>query len=149
MLDPQRLPGLRVSADMLDEGAAGKSALEIADAFEMLGARFGVAAGMHYAQLTLRVPVAWLEQALAVAADRAAARFSGGRAERLRLERLTADPRTTAVRDRGRTREAGTVRARAPYGRNVTEAALRAVGVNDARLLADGMPEQRDRGRGR
>src|SRR5690606_27591771 len=47
VLDPQRLPGLAsLTADMLDEGAAGKSALEIADAFEMLGARFGLAAGM-------------------------------------------------------------------------------------------------------
>ncbi|NLG62259.1 MAG: insulinase family protein [Candidatus Cloacimonetes bacterium] len=137
VLDPQRLPGLAsLTADMLDEGAAGKSALEIADAFEMLGARFGVAAGMHHAQLTLRVPVARLEQALAVAADVALRPdFPADELERLRLERLTALIRAHdepyAIADA--LAKQALFGPEHPYGRNVTEAALRAVGVNDVR----------------
>lgn len=137
VLDPRTLPGLAtLAADMLDEGAAGKSALEIADAFEMLGARFGVGAGLHHAQLTLRVPVARLEQALAVAADVALRpTFPAEELERLRAERLTALIRAHdepyAIADALAKREL--FGAEHPYGRDVTEAALRAVDVDDVR----------------
>jgi len=55
--EPGREGIASMTANMLDEGAAGLSALELADAFEMLGARFGTGAGVHTASASLRVPV--------------------------------------------------------------------------------------------
>lgn len=137
VLDPASHVGLAtLTADMLDEGAAGKSALALADAFEVLGARFGVGAGLHSAQLTLRVPVARLEPALALAADVALRpSFPAEELERLRAERLTGlirahdEPnliaQTLAMR--------ALFGAEHPYGRDATEASLRAITVDDVR----------------
>ena len=135
VLDPQALTGLAtITADMLDEGAAGRSALEIADAFEMLGARFSVGAGLHHAQLSLRVPVARVEQALALAADVALRpSFPAAELERLRAERLTglirAHHEPYAIADALASREL--FGAEHPYGRDVTATSLRAVDVDD------------------
>jgi len=137
VLDPQRLTGLAtLTADMLDEGAGGRSALEIADAFEMLGARFSVGAGLHHAQLTLRVPVARVEQALAVAADVALRpTFPAAELERLRAERMTslirAHDEPSAIANALAMREL--FGAEHPYGRDVTAAALRAVDTDAVR----------------
>lgn len=89
--DPDAEPGLAsMTAAMLDEGAAGQSALEIADAFEMLGARFGVGAGTHTASMSLRVPSQRLEDALRIAADvMLRPDFPAAELDRLREERLT------------------------------------------------------------
>jgi zinc protease len=79
-----------LTAAMLDEGAAGRTALEIADAFETLGVRFGVGAGAHTASMTLRAPTARLAQALELAADvLLRPDFPDEELERLRLDRLT------------------------------------------------------------
>ena len=64
-----RLGVASLTADMLDEGAAGRTALAIADTFEILGARFGVGAGTHHSTVSLRVPVTRLAAALPVMGD--------------------------------------------------------------------------------
>jgi zinc protease len=79
-----------LTAAMLDEGAAGRSALDIADAFEVLGARFGVGAGAHTASMTLRAPTARLAAALELASDvLLRPDFPEEELDRLRLDRLT------------------------------------------------------------
>lgn len=79
-----------VTADMLDEGAGGKSALELADAIEFLGAQLGTASTFDASAVRLSAPVARLEDALPLMADvvmRPA--FDPAEMERLRKERLT------------------------------------------------------------
>jgi zinc protease len=90
--DQQEQPGIAsMTASMMDEGAAGRSALEIADAFEMLGARFGIGAGTHTASVSLRAPAQRLPDALAIAADiMLRPDFPEAELDRLRKERLTA-----------------------------------------------------------
>ena len=80
-----------LAADMLDEGAAGRSALALADTFEMLGARFSVGGGLHTASASLRVTPARLPAALPLLADVVLRPdFPAAELERLRKERLTA-----------------------------------------------------------
>lgn len=137
--DPAARAGVAsLAADMLDEGAAGRSALALADTFEMLGARFGVGAGQHVSSVTLRVPVARLPQALPVVADVVLRPdFPASELDRLRKERLTALLRAhdqpgaiasalTSTTLFGRDH---------PYGRTPSEAALRAVSVDDLRAF--------------
>jgi len=90
--DDAASPGVAsMTAAMLDEGAAGRSALEIADAFEMLGARFGVGAGTHTSSMSLRAPAQLMDDALAIAADVILRPdFPEAELDRLRAERLTA-----------------------------------------------------------
>jgi predicted Zn-dependent peptidase len=89
--DPAR-PGLAsLTADMLDEGAAGRSALEVSEAFEALGARFSTGAGAHQAVVSLRVPVARLADALTLVAEvLLRPDFPAEELERKRTERITA-----------------------------------------------------------
>jgi zinc protease len=80
-----------LTAAMLDEGAAGRTALEIADHFEVLGARFSIGAATHTATMALRAPAQQLEPALRVAADVILRPdFLQHELDRLRTERLTA-----------------------------------------------------------
>ncbi len=89
--DDARLGLASLVADLLDEGAAGRSALEIADAFESLGARFSSDADLHTAQISLRVPVGRLDGALGLAADVIQRPdFAAAELERKRAERITA-----------------------------------------------------------
>ena len=68
--DPAGREGLASStAEMLDEGAGTRSALEVAEDLEQLGADLYVGAGRDGSQLTLQVPSKELARALAVAAD--------------------------------------------------------------------------------
>ncbi len=70
VLDPADRPGLATfAAAMLDEGAGARTALEIADAVEQLGASLTTAAGPEMAHLNLHVPVARLELAIELLAD--------------------------------------------------------------------------------
>ncbi|MGH7444144.1 MAG: M16 family metallopeptidase, partial [Longimicrobiales bacterium] len=139
VLDPASHSGLAsITADMLDEGAAGRSALELADAFDLLGARFGVGAGLHSAQVTLRVPVARLAPALALVADVVLQpTFPAAELERLRAERLTAlirahdQPNAIA-----QTLTMQTLFGAAhPYGREADEASIRAIDVDATRAF--------------
>jgi len=68
--DPPGREGLASStAEMLDEGAGTRTALEVAEELEQLGADLYVGAGRDGSQLTLQVPSKELERALAIAAD--------------------------------------------------------------------------------
>ena len=90
--DPADARGLAsFTAAMLDEGAGTKSALEIADEVEFLGASLGSTSSFDASAVRLNVPVRQLRPALAVMADVALRpTFPAAEVERLRQERLTA-----------------------------------------------------------
>jgi len=68
--DPADLPGLATfTANMLDEGAGRRGALEIAEEVAYLGAQLNTAAGFDVATVTLHVPKRRLEPALDLLAD--------------------------------------------------------------------------------
>jgi predicted Zn-dependent peptidase len=100
--DPSARPGLAsMTAAMLDEGAGSRSALEIADAVDHLGATLRTGSSFDASTVGLWVPVARLVEALAIMADVALRpTFPEAELERLRKERLTAmlqardDPRS-------------------------------------------------------
>jgi predicted Zn-dependent peptidase len=78
------------TAAMLDEGAGGKSALELADAVEFLGAGLSTGSSFDSSSIRLQAPVSRLDEALPLMADvvlRPA--FSQTEVDRLRKERLT------------------------------------------------------------
>jgi predicted Zn-dependent peptidase len=77
------------TADMLDEGASDRSALEIADTIDYLGADLSASASIDASTVDLHVPVARLRDALAVMADVVARpTFPDSEFARLREERL-------------------------------------------------------------
>ncbi len=79
-----------MTANMLDEGAGGKSALELADAIEFLGATLSTTSTFDYSAVRLSTPVARLADALPLMADVILnPTFAGEELERLRKERLT------------------------------------------------------------
>lgn len=91
------------TAEMLDEGAGGRSALEIADAVDYLGANLGAIATPDASAVRLNVPASRLAQALPIMADVALRpTFPQQDLDRIREERLTAllqaedDPQTIA-----------------------------------------------------
>jgi zinc protease len=68
--DPAGRAGLAsLTAEMLDEGAGARSALEVAQHLEQIGADLYVGAGRDGSQLTVQVPSKAFDDALAVAAD--------------------------------------------------------------------------------
>ena len=76
---------------MLDEGAGARSALEIADEVEFLGAGLSTTSSFDASAVRLNAPVRQLRPALAVMADVALRpTFPAAEVERLRQERLTA-----------------------------------------------------------
>jgi predicted Zn-dependent peptidase len=80
-----------MTAAMLDEGAGTRSALEIADAVEFLGASLSTTASFDASAVRLNAPVRQLAQALPLMADVALRpTFPASELERLRQERLTA-----------------------------------------------------------
>ena len=89
--DPAGAPGLAVfTAGMLDEGAGGRSALDLAGELELLGAALSTGAGVDAAQLDLHVLSDRLPAALALLADIAARPdFPEAEVQRVREERLT------------------------------------------------------------
>jgi zinc protease len=93
-----------MTASLLDEGTSTRSALEIAAAFEHLGATFYVAAGLDASEVELNVVSPRLPQALALLSDvLLGATFPQGELDRLRNERLARvvqeldDPRAVAT----------------------------------------------------
>jgi zinc protease len=137
--DPVERDGLAsLTAAMLDEGAAGMTSMQIADAFEFLGARFGVGAGGHSATMTLRAPAQRLPDALRLAADvMLRPDFPAHELDRIRTERLTGlirrhdDPNAIA----GALMDATLFGGAHAYGRSGfgTDASLRALTVADLR----------------
>ena len=80
-----------LTAAMLEEGAGGRSALELADAIDFLGADLGATSGIDSSAVRLHVPVARLAEALPLMADVALRpTFPVADLDRLRQERLTA-----------------------------------------------------------
>ena len=88
--DPAGKAGVAsLTADMLDEGAGSRSALEIADAIDFLGAELATSGGVDATTVELHVPVARLADALPVMADVVARpTFPESELKRLREERL-------------------------------------------------------------
>jgi predicted Zn-dependent peptidase len=134
-LDPEGRTGLAsLTAAMLDEGAAGRSALELADEIDFLGASLSIFAGDHTTTVALHVPRARLDSALAIMADVALRPdFPAEELERQRLQRLNGllqardEPRAIASVAFDRTLYGD----RHPYGRTSDEASLRAIQVAD------------------
>jgi predicted Zn-dependent peptidase len=92
-----------MTASMLDEGAASRSSLEIADAVDYLGATLSTTIGYDSSAVRLWVPSARLKEALPIMADVALRpTFPTSELERLRKEQLTSmaqmrdDPRSVA-----------------------------------------------------
>lgn len=90
--DPDGKGGLAsLTADMMDEGAGGRSALELADAVETLGVDLTTGADLGSLQVQLHTPVSKLDSALALMADVALRpAFPEADLDRLRTSRLTA-----------------------------------------------------------
>ena len=88
--DPAGKAGVAsLTADMLDEGAGSRSALEIADAIDFLGADLSTSGAVDATFVELHVPVARLADALPVMADVVARpTFPDAELNRLREERL-------------------------------------------------------------
>jgi zinc protease len=89
---------------MLEQGAGSRSALDIADAIDYLGADLGAGSGIDSSAVRLHVPVARLADALPIMADVALRpTFPADELERLRRQRLTSllqardDPGTIAA----------------------------------------------------
>ena len=79
-----------LTADLLDEGAGNRGALELADAVDYLGATLSTDSSFDWSAVSLHVPVARLPEALAVMADVALRpTFPEKELQRIREERLT------------------------------------------------------------
>jgi zinc protease len=79
-----------LTAAMLEEGAGSRSALEIADAVDFLGADLGTSSGSDSSAVRLHVPVARLADALPIMGDVALRpTFPNEELDRLRQQRLT------------------------------------------------------------
>ena len=89
--DPAGKPGVAsLTAAMLDEGAGSRSALEISDEAAFLGASLATGSSYDASFVTVGVPVARIEPALALLADVALKpTFPAADLERLRSELLT------------------------------------------------------------
>jgi zinc protease len=141
--DPEGLSGLAsMTADMMDEGAGGRDALQLADEIDFLGARLSVRAAGHHTTVSLHTPRSRLDAALRLMADVALRPdFPAEELERQRLERLN---QLLAVRDEPRA-IASVIFDRTlygpehPYGKMSTgdEASIRAVKVEDLRRFHD------------
>ncbi len=80
-----------LAAAMLEQGAGSRSALEIADAIDYLGADLSSGSGFDSSVVRLHVPIARLADALPIMADVALRpAFPKDELERLRQQRLTA-----------------------------------------------------------
>ena len=89
--DPSGKAGLAtVTADLLDEGAGGRSALDLAEAIALLGATLGTAADWDSSVVTLQLPAAQLDAGLGLMSDVALRpAFDAAEFDRLKKTRLT------------------------------------------------------------
>jgi predicted Zn-dependent peptidase len=139
--DPPEKSGLTsLMLDLMDEGAGSRSALELADAIDFLGANISTFAGVRFSGVALYAPVAKLGEAVSLMADIAQRpRFAAEELERKRTERLTAllqshdQPNTIASVLSARTLW-GPVH---PYGlgTSISEPSIRSVTVEDLKGL--------------
>jgi predicted Zn-dependent peptidase len=140
--DPKAKTGVAsLTAEMLDRGAGGRSALELSDAVDHLGADLGAAAGWDAMTIGLNVPSERFPEALALLADVVIRpTFPQEELERVRKERLT---ELLQWRDEPRSL-ARVAFARAVYGGHVygrmtegSEASVRAIAQADLRTFHD------------
>jgi predicted Zn-dependent peptidase len=89
--DPEGKSGLAsMTADLLDEGAAGKSSLELADQINYLGVRISTFSRWHKIGLNLHSPLSKFDEALKIAADiLLRPDFPQKELDRIRKEKLT------------------------------------------------------------
>ncbi|MFN2633599.1 MAG: M16 family metallopeptidase [Thermoanaerobaculia bacterium] len=89
--DPANRPGLAsLTADLLDRGAGARSALEISDLADTLGASVAAGAGWDTSSVGINVPVARLSDAMPLLSDLVRnPTFPSEELERVRQERLT------------------------------------------------------------
>ena len=127
--DPAAVPGLAsFTASMLDEGAAGKSALQLADALDLLGASLQPGASWDAATVNLYVLKKNFPAALGILSDVVLRPdFNAPDLQRVRDERIT---NLTRARDEpgviaGNAFQALVDGARHPYGRFATVEATR------------------------
>jgi zinc protease len=86
---PQKFGLSSLAADMLEEGAGSRTALEIADAIDFLGAELSTSGAVDTSYVNLHVPVARLADALTIMSDVIARpTFPEAELNRLREERL-------------------------------------------------------------
>jgi predicted Zn-dependent peptidase len=90
--DPAGKAGLAsVTADLLDEGAGERGALDLAEAVALLGATLGTAADWDSSVVTLQLPAAQLDAGLGLMSDVALRpAIDAGEFDRLKKTRLTA-----------------------------------------------------------
>ena len=100
---PGRFGAASLASAMLEEGAGSRSALEVADAIDFLGADLSASSGIDSSAVRLHVPIARLADALPIMADVALRpTFKKEELDRLRTQRLTQmlqgrdDPQTIA-----------------------------------------------------
>ncbi len=137
--DPDGKVGLAsLTASMLDEGAGEYSALELADAIDMLGADISVGSGIQTSWVDLHTPLAQLEDGLSIMSDIILRpTFSAEELGRQRQNRLTSilqwhdEPGVIADRLFSQT----LFGASHPYGRSGfgDEEGLRAINAGDLR----------------
>jgi zinc protease len=135
--DPEGKAGLaNLTAEMLTEGAGSRNALELDDAVDFLGATLDASAGYHTTGISIQVPSARLDPALAILGDVVRKpRFPESELARKRKELLTTltqwrdEPRVLASSAFNRT----VYGDNHPYGRVRigTEASITGIGVND------------------
>jgi len=133
--DPPGRSGLAaLTADLLDEGAGGRDALELADAIDYLGASLSTFAREESSGVDLYAPLARLDDALALMADVALRpAFPASELDRRRAERLTD---LLQARDEPRSIAAVLFRRSLfgpghPYGASADESSLRAISRED------------------
>lgn len=133
--DPADRRGLAsVTLDMMDEGAAGRDALALAEEVDFLGATLRTGSGLHTSVVELYTPLSKLESALPLMADVVLRPdFPEADLERLRLQRLTQlvqahdEPNAVAATLFDRVLYG----AAHPYGASPDEAGLRALSRAD------------------
>jgi predicted Zn-dependent peptidase len=139
--DPRGIFGVAsMTAAMLDEGAGKRSALEIADSVEFLGAMLSTSNSFDASAVRLNVPVARLQEALPILADVALRPdFPEKELDRLRQERLTALLQSrddaSAVATLAFARLVFGTEHRYGTGVNGTESSLKAMSVKDLRAF--------------
>lgn len=66
---PDKLGLAGMTANMMDEGAAGKSSLELSDAIDFLGTSISVSGGMHTSGVSMRSTVSKFDESLKLFSD--------------------------------------------------------------------------------
>jgi zinc protease len=137
--DPADKIGLtNLTLDLIDEGAAGKTSLELADAIDFLGAKIQTVAGTHTSGVYLHTPLSKFDESLKLMSDIVLhPDFPGIELDRKKKDRLTSlmqmHDQPTAIASAafnsilfGREH---------PYGRMTNETTIKGFAVNDLKNI--------------